>query len=281
MKSLRPLVLVLALLLARANAHAAVPSSFSVQGVLRNSSGSLQSLLVNVTINLYAAQSGGSPLATPINQYPVMAQSGLFTVTVPVDANLQKVLSSSGQMWLELVVGSDVFPRQLLNANVYALYAQAADSMSSNCTGCITSVHVAGGYVDATNNQSNIAGNKTFTGTVTAGTLAGSGSGITGLSHTHGLSVFKTGENFQPMYNGALNTAVTACSPACGSGAAVIGGDCTTNMPTCGPYVRLIEAYSSGNSWCCTALQTQQNPAFCNINTWALCLGSATNSALK
>src|SRR5687767_11133239 len=76
-----------------------VPNQFSVQGVLRDNMGSLQSMMVNVTIKLFADQNGGSPLATPVLSTAVMAVNGLFTLAVSVDAALAGVLAAP-PIWL-------------------------------------------------------------------------------------------------------------------------------------------------------------------------------------
>ena len=101
-----------------------------MQGVLRDSGGKLQSMMVNVTVNLYSASTGGTPLSTPVNALSVMAVNGLFTVTINADQALQTVLSTP-PIRLELVVGNDTFPRQLITADVYALQCGAADVANS------------------------------------------------------------------------------------------------------------------------------------------------------
>ena len=55
---------VLASSLIAGDARATAPSAFTVQGVLRNNAGALQSLAISVTVALYSAQSGGTPFAT-------------------------------------------------------------------------------------------------------------------------------------------------------------------------------------------------------------------------
>lgn len=120
----------LASLLICAAAHA-TPSSFSVQGVLRDNAGALQSAMVPITVKIFNDQTASDPanlLGTPIASQAVMAENGLFTVAVPVDASLQALLVSTTQPWLELTAGADIFPRQPLSADVYALIAK--DSMS-------------------------------------------------------------------------------------------------------------------------------------------------------
>jgi hypothetical protein len=110
--------------------HAAVPSAFSVQGVLRDGSGQLQSMMVAVSISLFDDQSAGNKLAGPYGPTTVMATNGLFTLPVQ-DAALATELGSAAQVWLEVTVGSDTFPRQLVTPQIFALMCGTADAAQS------------------------------------------------------------------------------------------------------------------------------------------------------
>src|SRR5204862_982900 len=99
------------------------------QGVLRDSGGKLQVNAVNVTIKLYAAQTGGEALATPVTSVSVKPVNGLFTVAIPVDATLAQVLANP-PIWTELSVGNATYPRQLVTADVYALQCGTADALA-------------------------------------------------------------------------------------------------------------------------------------------------------
>jgi hypothetical protein len=138
-------------LLASSLARATVPSAFSVQGVLHDSTGALQTMPVMVTVKLFAAQTGGSALATK-GPTSVMATNGLFTFQF-ADVNLQTELAGAAQVWMEVTAGSDTFARQPVNPQLYALMCGTADAAKS----------VVGGYVDLTSAQT-VAGAKTFTG---------------------------------------------------------------------------------------------------------------------
>jgi hypothetical protein len=129
------------LLLAGSAARATVPSRFAVQGVLRNSTGQLQSMMVNVTTSLFDAQTSGNRLAGPFGPTAVMAQNGLFTLTIQ-DPNLQTELAPASQVWLEVTVGGDIFPRQLVTPQFFALLCGTADVAMS-----LPGVTVAGGNV--------------------------------------------------------------------------------------------------------------------------------------
>jgi hypothetical protein len=117
-------------LLVASSVRAAVPSAFSVQGVLRDGSGQLQSLMVNVSISLFDDQSAGNKLAGPYGPTMVMATNGLFTFPVQ-DAALQAELGAAAQVWLELTVGSDTFPRQMVTPQIYSLMSGTADTAKS------------------------------------------------------------------------------------------------------------------------------------------------------
>ena len=102
--------------LAASLAQATVPQSFSVQGLLRDSAGKLQSVMVTLTLKLFDMD--GNLLDTPVAAQQVMAQSGLFTVSVPVSATLLGKLGSTSPVLLEMTVnarrcGADVAYRSL------------------------------------------------------------------------------------------------------------------------------------------------------------------------
>ncbi len=112
--------------------RANVPQQFTVQGVLRDKGGSLQSLMATVTVKLFAA---AQPAAgeQPLTQVPltgIEVANGLFTVQVPVTPELSAALAQP-QVWLEMTVNGDTFPRQQLTPDVYALLCGTADGLSS------------------------------------------------------------------------------------------------------------------------------------------------------
>jgi hypothetical protein len=112
-------------------ARAEVPQLFSLQGVLRDKTGSvLQSTMATVTIKLFAAEmSSDPPLVTvPVTGVPVI--NGLFTVNVPLSPELAAAFNRS-PVWLEMTVNSDTFPRQQVTPDVYALMCGTADGLSS------------------------------------------------------------------------------------------------------------------------------------------------------
>jgi hypothetical protein len=112
-------------------ARAAVPQLFTVQGVWRDAGGKLQSSLATVTLNFYAAQtaSAGETLLAQRVDTKVQATGGLFTMTVPVDGMLATALAEP-EVWMEMTVNSDTFPRQRVTPDVYALVCGVADELA-------------------------------------------------------------------------------------------------------------------------------------------------------
>ena len=142
----------LLLWLATGDARAAVPKQFSVQGVLRDSAGKLQSMMVTVTVQLFDAQTAGNKLAGPFGPTAVMAVNGLFTLTIP-DNNVLTELGPAAQVWLEVTVGNDTFARQLVTPELYALmcatadHADQADTLTAACSGCVTNAQIKAGTI--------------------------------------------------------------------------------------------------------------------------------------
>jgi hypothetical protein len=133
MTSMRPLAVVtLACCFGAAPARAAVPSSFSIQGVLRDGGGKLQSTPITVLLKIYDAEKEGNLLLPPIERTDLPALNGLFTITIS-DPQLTESLgkSTTGELWVQLTIGNDPFPRQALTPNLMALMCKVADSAHS------------------------------------------------------------------------------------------------------------------------------------------------------
>jgi len=140
-KTIRFVTVALVLGLWARGARAAVPDSFTVQGVLRDSGGALQTMSVQVTVKLFTAQTAGTELAS-YGPTAVMAQNGLFTLTL-VDATLRQKVGAATEVWIEVIAGNDTFPRQVLAAQIYALMAKHAETAASlACSGCIGDTQV-------------------------------------------------------------------------------------------------------------------------------------------
>lgn len=127
-------------------AHAKVSSRFTVQGVLRNSQGQLQSMMVSVIASLWDAQMGGTRLGDPYGPQNVMAENGLFTIAFD-DPALKDALASPSvsEVWLEVTVGAETLPRQLVTAQLFAMLASRADGLSQACSGCVADPMIATG----------------------------------------------------------------------------------------------------------------------------------------
>jgi hypothetical protein len=134
--------LALAWLLASTPAQAAVPREFTVQGVLRDSTGKLQSLPVNVTVNLFPMQTGGTALAGPYVANNVPVSNGLFTVTIP-DPALESKITAATEVWIEVAVGNDTFPRQKVTTQVYALMCGSAEGFTGGLSGDVSGSQAA------------------------------------------------------------------------------------------------------------------------------------------
>jgi hypothetical protein len=136
-------------------ANAAVPQSFSVQGVLHDKNNNLQSSTSTVVIKFFGNQmttSGETRLnKNDIAITGVAVVGGLFTVNIPLTDDLKAVFGNPA-VWLELTVDSDTFARQLVTPNVYALMCGNSDTLGGNQPSY---------YVDTQTSQT-ISGVKTF-----------------------------------------------------------------------------------------------------------------------
>jgi hypothetical protein len=160
-------VLVLGILAMATNAHAIATPSFTVQGVLRNNMGQLQSMAISPQVRFFDAQTGGNQLG-PIYGFPTTpVQNGLFTLS-STDATIGSWILSASQVWVELTItGIGTFPRQQVMSSLTAVEAHTADSLISSYV-----VPIANGgtgsstqnFVDLTTNQT-VMGNKSFGGT--------------------------------------------------------------------------------------------------------------------
>jgi hypothetical protein len=139
--------------------------SLNIQGVLRDATGSLQSMAVAMQVNFYSSSTGTSAFySQTFTTVPV--DNGFFSVEI---SDPKLTFSSLPDTWVGVQVGGDPteLPRQHLNAAPYAFSAAALDSatvlpVSNGGTGSSSQ-----NFVDISTTQTNIAGNKTFTGVLT------------------------------------------------------------------------------------------------------------------
>jgi hypothetical protein len=237
-------------------ARAAVPSEFTVQGVLRDGSGKLQMMAVNVTVSLHDSKMGGARLwpaaaPTPVPNVPV--SNGLFALALP-DPNLRAMLASATEVWLEVTAGTDTFPRQKITTEVFALMSQSAevaDRLSASCVGCVADGMLATGI-----SASKISGK---VASATAADTAASASDLSctgcvakseiaagALNHNHTLSMLY-GQGAVGTTNVAAGQLGEACA-ACPAGSMVVSGACMTNHVN---QLMLVKSFQSSNSWCC------------------------------
>jgi hypothetical protein len=116
--------------------------SFTVQGVLRDGAGNLQSLPVGMQVNVYAAANSATAL-----------HSQTF-VTVPVDSGFFSLELSGATLsfaamsdaWIGVQVSGDPaeLPRQHVTAVPYSFSASSADALSPACAGCVDDAMISG-----------------------------------------------------------------------------------------------------------------------------------------
>ena len=117
------------------------PTSFTFQAVLRNNAGALQSLQLDVFVNLWTAQTGGTEVKSYIQV--VTAENGVFSMTVS-DATLPAILAANSSLWYEVsVVGYGTFPRQQVTSQLFALQSGTSEALS--CSGCLGMQHFSSG----------------------------------------------------------------------------------------------------------------------------------------
>ena len=131
-------------------AHAAMPKTVQVAGVLHTSSGGpATDGNYNLTFALYAKALGGTAVWTegPVS---VKTVGGRFQHALgalqPLDTT--KLVAQPG-LWLGVKVGSDPeLSRQPVRAGLFALHAARADNIA--CKGCVSASQLADGSVTAT-----------------------------------------------------------------------------------------------------------------------------------
>lgn len=209
----------------------AVPGQINIQGVLRNGSGALQTMMVPVSVAFYDKQSGGTLVANTPTPVTVMATNGLFTVPMIFTQAQRDAINAAPQLWMQITAGSDTFPPQLVGSDIYALFAGSAtvagtaDSLSAACSGCVTGAKIA----SATITSGNIA-----SGTIQRGNI------MTGaLNHGHSFSVVaRSGMGGGTFPSNGFNIFCNANEYAMGAfcdPASISGGSLTNMFPKTGP----------------------------------------------
>jgi hypothetical protein len=108
----------------------AVPNQISIQGVLRDGGGKLQTTALTVTVDFYDTQKAGRLLFHFVTPPPVAAVNGLFTITPILSASEQASVSGASDVWLEVKINSDLpLPRQRLSSELFALSCGNAENL--------------------------------------------------------------------------------------------------------------------------------------------------------
>lgn len=136
------------------SARAHVPSQFTVQGVLRDGTGALQSTTVTYVIRIWQSQASMDPADLLFTYAPappgntVMSSNGLFTIGVTLaPADISKITGALGNasitsLWLEVTANGYTYSRQPLTEVMSAIFA---DRLSPNCSGCVADSMIASG----------------------------------------------------------------------------------------------------------------------------------------
>src|SRR5881392_3577736 len=208
-------------LLFSTGAAVAQTSTFTYQGRLTENGTPPANALFDLQFKLYdtATVGTGALQGSPntVTNPSAQVTNGVFTVQLDFGADA----FSGGDRFLEINVRhpgdssyTTLAPRQQLTSSPYslrALSATAADSLSPACNGCVLDAHIQsvdgskvtgvvqinhGGtgsstknFVDLSTNQTNIGGDKQFTGAVSvtggSGVFNGNGAGLSNLNSSN------------------------------------------------------------------------------------------------
>jgi hypothetical protein len=147
-------------------------TAFTYQGFL-NSGGVPANGCYDMTVTLFATNTGGQAMAGPVTNLAVVVSNGLFVTTVDIGAGV----FNGSNYWLDIAVrtnGGDDFtdltPRQAITAAPYAILA----GFASNLLGTIPLSQLPKSVV--INNE---------TGVAISGSFTGNGAGLTNLNVTN------------------------------------------------------------------------------------------------
>ena len=149
MRCVRPL-LIAALLLSVPARAVTLERTMQLQARLETSSGAPASGVFDLTLALYAAQTGGTALYTQ-GATGLSVTAGLLDVELgPIPAG---IVEGAAQLWLETKVGTDVLPRRRVRPTAYALVADQANTAlvaaDLQCSGCVSAAEVGFSYAAA------------------------------------------------------------------------------------------------------------------------------------
>jgi hypothetical protein len=161
-------------LLAVANpAGATVPAKFTVQGILRDGQGVLQTMAQPIGVKIYDSQAKTTVLFSqdPDPNQPIVVSNGLFSFPVSVPNDKLTKIAAATQLWLEVTAGTDTFPVQQITPVISSLMCGTADNASNAGNASQLNGQAASYYVDTANNQT-IQGVKNFGANVGIGTTS-------------------------------------------------------------------------------------------------------------
>jgi hypothetical protein len=128
-----------------ARPEAGAPTRVSYQGYLTDSGGVPLTGQHDLTLGIYAASSGGSPLWEDTFD-DVEVTDGYFSVVLGSGAALTPDVFNGTETWLQVTVDGGVTPRQRIASVPYALQAQAA--LSANAAPWSGLTGVPAGFAD-------------------------------------------------------------------------------------------------------------------------------------
>jgi hypothetical protein len=92
----------------------AISSDLQLNGVLRNHAGELQSLAVDAHVRFYDAEVAGNPLGEE-HRGTAEAVDGLFSIPIS-SASGWRDLANAGELWIEMTLNGETYPRQRVSA---------------------------------------------------------------------------------------------------------------------------------------------------------------------
>jgi hypothetical protein len=154
----RTIASTLAILVVLAGSASAGESNqtINVQGVLRDITGSLQSMAVGLVVKIYSTKDAEQPFYTQ-TYTTVPVDNGFFSVELAGDG---LGFSGRGDAWVGIQVAGDPteLPRQHIGAAPYSFSAVAADGLSAACSGCVDNGKLANASVTVTAGEGLVGG---------------------------------------------------------------------------------------------------------------------------
>jgi hypothetical protein len=246
--------------------------TLNVQGIVRDSAGSLQSTPVDLVVSLYASSAAATSFYTQ-TLTNVAVENGFFTVEL-AGAGLD--FTAMPDAWIGVRVSTDVaeLPRQHLDAAPYAFTSGSADSLSSACVGCVTDAMVASGIAaskitgkvasatmaDSATTATN-ATNATNATTATSANDSAMLGGVAAASWQRALTPVSCPAN--QAYNAIAGNGTATCTSTIANATSATNATNASNVPfsgvsglpaACTGNTNFLQGYGAGNTAICTAL---------------------------